>query len=266
MSKILDQDFFKNYDEIIEELNNNHNGVLGYTFTENSVLDRLSDFGFVYEEGIKDWPNSQDELEKFQRDFEEVFRLGDEELEDAVEKIINYWGTAFQGYGGFSIIYFFSERDDSYRKFKNRIFLENIYFDLFKDSLDFYNPNIIKYFFKAKEKMENQTVKLSDFDFVDESQSGSGHNFNKFPWLWVKSKEKITNYTNEIRYKLNNDEKYKYIIYAEDRIKEKKLVDGSYTKSIFLQQVLALTHGGEIEVIKDFTKENSMEIEMIEKI
>jgi hypothetical protein len=119
----------------------------------NILIDNFDLFWHSYDEGIANILKSADPYVLLQ-DMIALFRLRDELLNQIIDKTIDYISEVYQGFSGFpTVCNFVSPKNFKYRY---RIFLEKIYYDLFHENRDLYNSTLIKYLFEEEKTLINQ--------------------------------------------------------------------------------------------------------------
>lgn len=137
-----------------------------------------------------------------------------------------------------------------------RLWFEYLYYDLFHNDKTF-DKTTIKYKFDFEKELEEKVLALSDFDFIT-ADTKSHEIPEKFMWSIFEDGLKITEFDYEVKYKLQHDSKYKFVIFAFNKALYRNLKTKKLGYEEFLKQVLAITNDGKVEIINDFT-ENSAE-------
>lgn len=228
-------------------------------------------FWWSYEEGIKDLkehiiyslktnPNFEKEIVK--SIYELLENYTDEDLTFFYNKMLDKSCLDCED-GYISMSYRMNEIPNDKRR--ERIFFENIYYDLFNNNKEFFKENIIKYLFDFQETFAKRILVFKDFSFLTKDTNFDNEKrFSEFYWARVHI-NKFTKHTAEICFRLQGDPKYKYIVLAADAAHLVYPNDGKFPSVNFLQKILAVTHDDKIEVINDFTEENTPKIKEIEE-
>ncbi|MEI6729116.1 MAG: hypothetical protein WCK98_05735 [bacterium] len=139
--------------KITESKSPNHVSMTVSLNSGNIVIDKLDRFWFSYEEGIEDISKDVN-LKKYYEDIVFLFQYDDKSLNEVIDKVVEYLDEVYQGFGGYPDVAL--NLTGEKLKFKYRIFLEKIYYDLLHEDKVLYDPSVIKYLFDEEKTLINQ--------------------------------------------------------------------------------------------------------------
>ena len=152
MDNISNSKFFKDFKTTMDRLRSDERVVGDISiYANNLVINNFDYFWAKYEEGISNIKDSNFNLKDYLQDILILLSFEDHFLNDIIDKTIDYISEVYQGFSGFPNICLFV----SPKNFKNRyrIFLEKIYYDLFHEDKELYDPSVIKYLFDEEKTL-----------------------------------------------------------------------------------------------------------------